>query len=81
MKIIKESVNKSLTVNDLANACKEEIMKGNGNKYVLVSSDDEGNSYHTLFFLFVDDQELITKCAEYGLFHDNNDPNDVILLG
>lgn len=73
--------NKGLTINDLAKACEEQIKMGNGNKHVLLSSDDEGNSYHTLFYLFDDDAESITLCAQMGLFHDNNDPNEVVLLG
>jgi len=41
----------ALTIKDLYEALKEEIKKGNLNKKILISSDDEGNSYHQLFFL------------------------------
>ena len=43
---------KALTIKDLKRACEEEIRKGNGNKTIMISSDDEGNSYHYLWFAF-----------------------------
>jgi hypothetical protein len=43
---------KALTIKDLKKACEEEIRKGNGNKTIMISSDDEGNSYHYLWFAF-----------------------------
>lgn len=43
---------KELTINDLAALCKAEIKNGNGKKKILLSGDDEGNSYHGLFFGF-----------------------------
>ena len=41
---------KILTINDLYNALSVERAKGNGNKKILISADDEGNSFHPLFF-------------------------------
>ena len=70
-----------MTVKELYNACAKQIKKGNGDKAVLITSDDEGNSYHGLFFEFNDDQSDITYLAEEGLFHDDDDPTKVILLG
>ena len=43
---------KALTIKDLKRACESEIRKGNGNKTIMISSDDEGNSYHYLWFAF-----------------------------
>ena len=43
---------KVLTIQDLFEACKKEMKKGNGNKHILISSDEEGNWYHELYFLF-----------------------------
>lgn len=68
-----------LTVKELYEACKEQIEKGNGCKTVLISGDDEGNNYHTLFQLFTDDRNEIEFVSE--LFQDNNNPGDVVLLG
>ena len=42
----------ALTVNDLYRLCKYEIDHGNGNKAIMISSDDEGNSYHYLWYAF-----------------------------
>lgn len=68
-----------ITVKELYRACKEQIEKGNRNKIVLLSGDDEGNNYHTLFQLFTDNKDEI-ECVS-DVFHDNNDPDDVVLLG
>lgn len=56
---------KAFTVNQLLQACLEEKKKGNGNKRILVSGDDEGNSYHELFFLFSPD--IKGEDIDYGL--------------
>ena len=45
-------VNLGLTVNDLLEACKAQVKAGRGNRHVLISDDDEGNGFHTLFYLF-----------------------------
>lgn len=42
----------SIKVKDLERACKLLCKKGLGDKKILISSDDEGNSYHVLFSLF-----------------------------
>lgn len=44
--------NKGITVRELYQFCGEQLRKGNGDKYVLISNDDEGNGYHTLFYQF-----------------------------
>lgn len=43
---------KALTIKDLYNECLKEIKKGNGDKTIMISSDDEGNSYHYLWYSF-----------------------------
>lgn len=47
-------MNLGYTVKDLRKFCDMQIKKGNGDKYVLISNDDEGNGYHTLFYGFTD---------------------------
>ncbi len=47
-------MNLGITVNQLRTICNKQIKKGNGNKHVLISDDDEGNGYHTLFYGFLD---------------------------
>ena len=72
-------VNKGITVKQLEKACLEQIEKGNGDKIVLISRDDEGNGFHTLFFEFTDNPKDVASYAED--FHDNNNPEEVVLLG
>lgn len=72
-------MNKGFTVRELYKACQKEIEKGNGDKHIVISDDDEGNGFHTLFFLFTSDERDVNALADY--FHDNNNPNNVVILG
>lgn len=54
-----------LTVNELLELCLKQIEKGNGNKHIIISNDDEGNGYHTLFYSFTDDKEELKYILEY----------------
>ena len=69
-------MNKGLTVKQLLKACIEQVSLGNGDKHIVISSDDEGNSYHTLFYLFSEVEE-----GTEALFHDGNIPEETIILG
>lgn len=69
--------NLGITVKELAVECMKQIEKGNGDKHILISDDDELNGLHTLFYGFTD--ENISEFKE--LFHDRNDENTVIILG
>lgn len=44
---------KPMTVNQLLVACQDQVKMGNGNKHIAISSDDEGNEFHDLFFEFL----------------------------
>ena len=46
--------NLGITVKQLEAFCKAQIKKGNGDKHILISCDDEGNGFHTLFYPFSD---------------------------
>jgi len=46
------ATNKAITVKELLGACLLEVANGNGSRRILISSDDEGNEYHELFFGF-----------------------------
>ncbi len=48
---------KEITIEELAKACKEQIKAGNGKKKIIISGDDEGNSYHVLYYLFTATKE------------------------
>lgn len=43
---------KPLTVRDLYYECQKEMANGNRDKVIMISSDDEGNSYHYLWYSF-----------------------------
>lgn len=76
--------NGGITVNELAEACNDLVSKGLGEKHVLIVDDDEGNGYHTLFYLFEYDQKVINETFTGSLacnLHDDNDINNVVLLG
>ena len=67
-----------LTVKELFEMCKDEIKKGNGNKHIVISDDNEGNGYHGLFYGF-------TPCTEEfeNDIYDSNfsSEEDTIVLG
>lgn len=64
-----------LTVKDLFKACQEQILKGNGDKIIYLSNDDEGNGYHQMFYLFTED------VAENDMWGEIKDPETKIILG
>ena len=49
---------KALTINDLLKECQKQIKEGNGNKTIMISSDDEGNSYHYLWYSFTTIEQM-----------------------
>lgn len=67
-----------LTVKDLLQACKKECQNGNGDKFIVVADDNEGNGYHGMFYAFtpVDefDEEYFYDTAE-------TNKNNLIILG
>lgn len=54
-------MNKPLTIRELKNLCNEEIRKGNGDKAIMISDDDEGNGYHYLWYSFIEAKELVSQ--------------------
>ena len=70
-----------MTVRQLLMYAEQLVAQGYGNKEVLVSNDDEGNGYHTLYYQFTTNEREIRNCAKAGMFHDNNKPDEVVLLG
>lgn len=69
-----------ITVKQLFELCKQEINRGNGDKVILISEDDELNGFHTLWEGFTSDPHTIMMYSADDMFHDDNDPNTVILL-
>lgn len=45
-------MNGQITVKKLKELCEEEIKKGNGDKNIVISNDNEGNGFHGLLYEF-----------------------------
>ena len=43
-----------ITINELLRHCLKQVKKGNGNKVIYLSNDDEGNGYHKMYYVFTD---------------------------
>lgn len=76
-------MNTALTIDTLVAILKEKQYKGLGKKKVLISTDDEGNGYHELFFGVTENAKdfFAGPCAPYlpyGVTMENID-NYVIL--
>lgn len=79
-----------LTINDLMKECTEQIKKGNGNKVIMISNDDEGNGFHYLWYSFETTEDFDKQIEEVNLpeeykFSYNDDrvskKEDTIILG
>ena len=69
---------KQLQVKDLYECCKEQMNKGNGDKYIIVADDNEGNVYHGMFFGFSEDVEDCEDLISDSQFYN---PDELIILG
>lgn len=69
-----------ITVKELRVICDNLVKTGHGDKEVLISQDDEGNGFHTLWGEVYCDVEDVRQIAEYTYFHDRNDPATVVLF-
>lgn len=75
-------INKPLTVKQLLKACQDEIKSGHGDDIIMISSDDEGNSYHYLWYKFINATELDgQEELEYSLDERIAPKNKTIILG
>ena len=70
-----------ITVKVLYELIKEQIKNGNGNKTVLISRDDEGNGFHTLFYGFEDELSTISEYHSYGIIDCEDALENIVLLG
>lgn len=67
-----------IKVKELYELCKAQIEKGNGDKYIVVADDNEGNGYNGMFFGFSEDVE---DCEDLISDPQFNNPNELIVLG
>ena len=75
---------KPLTIRQLYNECKAQMLRGNGDKVIMISSDDEGNCYHYLWYSFCDAKEILEDPDCYmGSDFDKDiaEVDDTIILG
>jgi len=60
-----------ITIGQLFNECAKQIKAGRGNRHILLSGDDEGNSYHELFHGFTPNMDFsspyMESCLPYGV--------------
>lgn len=72
-----------LTINDLFKILKNEIKKGNGEKYVLVSNDVEGNGFHGLWYGVTSKEEDVVQLMEWSEITDSitYDAKKIVILG
>lgn len=73
-----------LTVKQLHALLSEEIAKSNGDKKIVVADDNEGNSYHGLFYGITSDLDKVKENIEYsnGLYDSQEkDLNKIVILG
>lgn len=69
---------KQVTVKELYLYCAAQIKKGNGDKNIVISDDNEGNGYHGLFYGFTDVDESFSEEIYDSKTHL---PSDTIILG
>lgn len=69
---------KPITVKELYMSCKEQVIKGNGDKIIMLSDDDEGNGYHYMWYLFSTLEEAM---AEDYINENISDEKNTIILG
>jgi hypothetical protein len=64
-----------VTVERLLKLLQEQVKKGNGQKKILLSNDDEGNGYHTMYY------EITEDVAGNDMWGEIENPNDYVILG
>lgn len=64
-----------VTVKQLLKLCQQQVAKGNGDKIIVLSNDDEGNGYHEMIYHFTE------NVAENDLWGDIENPQEKIILG
>lgn len=58
-------IDHTITIDQLLDFCKKQVARWNWNKKILISSDDEWNSYHNLYYAFTDDYDEINELQNF----------------
>ena len=71
------------TIKQLAKLCKQEIAKGNGEKQIVISNDEEGNGYHGLYFGFTPCDKVFdtSPYSPFCMELQGEDMSNFIILG
>ena len=81
----KEKVSmQQITVKVLYELVQKEMLKGNGDKMIVLSDDNEGNGYHGMFFGFVSAPKTVkaTIDASNGVYDSvSENPKEIVILG
>ena len=64
-----------MTVRELLEHCRKQVAKGNGDKIIVLSNDDEGNGYHECYYAFTE------EVRENDLWGTIDEPEKKIILG
>lgn len=74
---------KPLTINELYKECEKQIKKGNGNKVIMLSDDDEGNGYHYCWYSFTNIEDALDTYIQddYLINERIAKKEDTIILG
>ena len=70
---------KVITIDELYSILRTERIKGNGGKKILISSDDEGNEFHPLFFGVTEIDDNFNYALFNGVSFEDAKENYVIL--
>ena len=72
---------RALTINELLKECQKQKKLGNGDKRILISTDDEGNGYHELFFTFSNANDIFSGAYPPHKPYSVEDINEYVVLG
>jgi hypothetical protein len=71
-----------MTIKELARFCVEQLGKGNGDKKIVISDDNEGNGYHGLFYGFTEISKQEYASGAFPIYDSQeDDPDKIIILG
>lgn len=65
----------AVTVERLLKLLQEQVKKGNGQKKILLSNDDEGNGFHIMYY------EITEDVAGNDTWGEIENPQDYIIVG
>lgn len=74
-------MNNTITINQLYVMCLYQMNKWNWDKHIMITTDDEWNGYHNLFYWFVYDKDEIDNVLEYSYLDEWIDKDKIVLLG